>query len=148
MTARSGFAVAMAVAVLAACASGLPQTPTLVTVAESGGAVTLAKGETLVVTLDTQPSTGYRWQVLEPRSSVLAQVGTSDYLPTQVAEGTVGAPGDAVFRFEALDVGQAGLDLGYSRPFEKGVAPARIVHYDITVVARRDPWKAAFSGKP
>jgi inhibitor of cysteine peptidase len=120
----------------------------VVTAARSGGTVTLAQGDTLVVALDTQPSTGYRWQVLDPRSPAIVQIGTSDYLPAQVAEGTVGAPGDAVFRFEGRDAGQASLELGYSRPFEKGVAPARTVHYDVIVTPRPNPWLAVWSGKP
>jgi inhibitor of cysteine peptidase len=130
---------------LVGCGSLQPVTPTVVTAAKSGGPVTLQTGDTLVVALDAQPSTGYRWETLDLQGPVLVAVGSADYLPATVAPGTVGAPGDSVFRYQAHDVGHATLDLGYSRPFEKGVAPARTVHYDITVVARAPSWLAVWS---
>ncbi len=137
-----GFAGAV---ILAGCGSLQPQTPTVVTASKSGGPVTLQTGDTLVVTLDAQPSTGYRWETIDLQGPVLAAVGSADYLPPTVAPGTVGAPGDSVFRYQARDVGHTTLDLGYSRPFEKDVAPARTVHYDITVVARSPSWLSVWS---
>jgi inhibitor of cysteine peptidase len=132
-------------AVLAGCGSLQPQTPTMVTAAKSGGPVKLQTGDTLVVALDAQPSTGYRWETLDLQGPVLVAVGSADYLPPTVAPGTVGAPGESVFRYQARDVGHATLDLGYSRPFEQGAAPVRTVHYDITVVARSPAWLSVWS---
>ena len=134
-----------AAAGLGGCGSLQPQTPTLVTASRSGGAVTLQTGDTLVVALDAQPSTGYRWETLDLTGPVLVAVGSADYLPATVAPGTVGAPGDSVFRYQAHEAGHATLDLAYSRPFEPGVAPARTVHYDITVVARSPSWLSVWS---
>jgi inhibitor of cysteine peptidase len=146
VSARFAAGVALGVAtVLAGCGSLQPVTPTVVTAARSGGPVTLQTGDTLVVALDAQPSTGYRWETLDLQGPVLVAVGSADYLPSTVAPGTVGAPGDSVFRYQARDVGHTTLDLGYSRPFENGVAPARTVHYDVTVVARSPSWLAVWS---
>jgi inhibitor of cysteine peptidase len=137
---------ALAIAVtLGGCGSLQPQTPTVVNASRSGGPVTLQTGDTLVVTLAAQPSTGYRWETLDLQGPVLVAVGSADYLPPAVAPGTVGAPGDSVFRYQAHDVGHTTLDLGYSRPFETGVAPARTVHYDVTVVARSPSWVSVWS---
>ena len=146
MSIRFAAVVSLAVAAgLAGCGSLQPQTPAVVNASKSGGAVTLQTGDTLVVTLDAQPSTGYRWETLDLHGPVLVAVGSADYLPAAVAPGTVGAPGDSVFRYQARDVGHATLELGYSRPFENGVAPARTVHYDVTVVARSAAWLSVWS---
>jgi inhibitor of cysteine peptidase len=125
-------AIAAAVA-LAGCGSLERQSPKIVTAGQDGGAVALRKGDTLVVTLDANITTGYRWETTGGTGTVLTLIGTPDYLPEKVAAGMVGAPGEMVFRFRAASAGQAELVLGYLRPFEKGVAPAKSVRYVVSV---------------
>jgi inhibitor of cysteine peptidase len=129
-----------AATLLAACSTLQPMTPKVVNAASDGGAVTLKKGDTLVVALDANLTTGYRWETTTANSPVLSLIGTPDYLPPAVAPGTVGAPGDTVFRYRAAEPGTTTLELGYLRPFEKGVAPAKTVRYEVTVLSLRPCW--------
>jgi inhibitor of cysteine peptidase len=131
---RTTTMVTLFATLLAACGTLQPQTPKIVNAASDGGAVTLKKGATLVVTLDANVTTGYRWETTAGTGPVLWLLGTPDYLPPQVAPGMVGAPGEMVFRYRAGEPGTTTLTLGYMRPFEKGVAPARTVRYEVTVI--------------
>ena len=49
-------------------------------------------------------------------------------------------PGDMVFRYRAAEPGTTTLELGYQRPFETGVAPAKKIRYDVTVLSPRHCW--------
>jgi C1A family cysteine protease/predicted secreted protein len=94
------------------------------------GEVQLHEGETLVIRLESNPSTGYGWEVGQPLLSsdslpVLQQTG-DEYQPREelgpsYAEGDgplLGAPMTQVLRFQALRAGQTSLDLVYRRPWE------------------------------
>jgi inhibitor of cysteine peptidase len=137
-------AALLALVALAGCASLLPQTPTIVQASHSGGAVRLLQGDTLVVALDANPGSGYRWQVRPIDGSLLQQIGPADLLPADVAPGTVGAANDTVYRFRAAGTGTATLELAYLRPLET-TAPQRTVHYDVTVIARPGEYAQAWA---
>jgi inhibitor of cysteine peptidase len=102
---------------------------------DDGGEVALAVGQTLVVTLASNPTTGYGWQVAEGPGPVLAQVGEAVYQEAP-QEGTplVGVGGTETFRFEGKDAGQTTLRLEYRRPWEEGVDPVET--FTVAVVVR------------
>lgn len=101
---------------------------------DQGSTVELEVGQTLVVELISNPTTGYSWQVLELDAGVLAQQGEPEYVEDSQSEGLVGAGGTETFRFEALLAGQTTLSLGYLRPWEENVDP--IETFTITVTVR------------
>ena len=101
--------------------------------ADTGKPVSVARGQTLVVTLEANATTGFRWEASPGFAPTLAQVGTADYVARPASNGVAGAPGDMVFRFRAETPGTTTLELAYRRPFEPGVAPAKTVRYDVTV---------------
>jgi len=86
----------------------------------NGGQVFLQVGETLVVALASNPSTGYKWEIAEVDSMVL-KLTKEDF---KVDSDLVGAPGTQLFFFDALKIGQTSLQLVYHRPWETGVEPA------------------------
>jgi inhibitor of cysteine peptidase len=91
---------------------------------DDGRQVDLAVGQGLVVTLASNPTTGYSWQVQEGPGPVLAQVGEVEYREApQEATPLVGAGGTETFHFEAKAVGQTRLVLEYRRPWEETVEP-------------------------
>jgi len=110
--------------------------------------VVLARGQTVVVKLEANVTTGYRWEPLAGYAPTLMQIGTADYVgrspdatatiaassaPAPAAAPVAGAPGDMTFRFRAETPGMTTLELAYRRPFEPTVAPAKTVRYDVTV---------------
>jgi inhibitor of cysteine peptidase len=100
--------------------------------ADSGREMQLKKGQTLVVTLEGNPTTGYSWEVAEPLDEqVLRQVGEAEF---KAESDLVGAGGVQILRFEAVNAGQITLKLVYHRPWEKDVEPLET--YSIQVVVR------------
>jgi inhibitor of cysteine peptidase len=99
---------------------------------DSGRTVELARGDELVVSLEANPTTGFRWEMADAASSVLVAAGEPSFEP-RGATSVVGAGGVETWRFRAERAGQGVLRFVYRRPFEPGVAPAREVRYEIAV---------------
>ena len=95
--------------------------------------VALVQNQTLVVTLESNVTTGYRWEALPGFAPVLSELPTPDYSARPGDAAAVGAPGDMTFRFRAERPGTTTVELAYRRPFEPDVAPAKTVRYDVTV---------------
>jgi len=102
---------------------------------DDGSQVELEQGQILVVTLKSNPTTGYRWEVVETQESILEQMGEAEFKPSQTGEPPlVGAGGWEIFRFKAISAGQTSLKLVYHRPWEEGVEP--VDTFSIQVVVR------------
>ncbi|GAB4503959.1 MAG: hypothetical protein Fur0043_09520 [Anaerolineales bacterium] len=99
---------------------------------DDGKQVTLQSGQTLTVSLEANPTTGYRWQVLQIDPAVLEQSGEAEYKQAAGAEGLTGAGGVETLRFEALAAGQTTLTLGYMRSWES-VPPLKTFTVQVTV---------------
>lgn len=115
-----------------AASPSAPAGPTEIQVTERdhGRAVEL-NGEVLVLNLESNPSTGYGWQVQGLNQRILRQVGNTEWLPNTPSK--LGAPGTQVMRFAAVARGRATLDLVYSRSWEKGAVPAKSLSLEIRV---------------
>jgi len=99
---------------------------------DNGREKQLKKGQTLVVTLEGNPTTGYSWEAAEPLDEqVLQQAGEPEF--TQESD-LIGAGGVQILRFEAVNAGKFTLKLVYHRPWEKDVEPLET--YSIQVVVR------------
>lgn len=93
----------------------------VVTEGNDHGQVNLNIGDTLVVRLRSNQTTGYTWSVGQIDRSMLRQVGTGYLRPVR---GGMGAPGTQEFRFQVVGSGSSFLGLLYQRPFESGGIPA------------------------
>jgi predicted secreted protein len=100
--------------------------------ADNGRTLELAAGEVLVVSLDSNPTTGYGWEVSEIDEGILSQEGEPVYVQGG-AEGMVGAGGVETYRFMASGSGKATLTLIYHRAWEEGVEPLETFSVDIVV---------------
>lgn len=80
----------------------------------------MAVGDSLIVTLCSNPSTGFQWSEMAQISdqTVLEQLG-HEFIPPEKA-GVVGAAGQEVWIFEALKKGTSVISMEYSRPWEGG----------------------------
>ncbi len=93
--------------------------------------IELNKGQTLVITLEANPTTGYTWEATEFDEHVLRQVGETKFQPQSSA---IGAGGVQTLRFEAMNAGNTSLKLVYHRPWEKNVEPLK--NFSVQVVVR------------
>ena len=110
--------VLMALILTLALFSGCGSRDLLVTASDHQGKIRLQTGETLVIRLESNPTTGYSWQVMEIDNSLLEQEGDPEYEPSPGNDGMVGAGGEETIRFKALAPGKTRLTLGYMRPWE------------------------------
>lgn len=114
-----------------------PQTTGAVTVdaSSAGGDVSVPLDQLLIVQLQSNPTTGYSWGVLECDLAVLEPLGDPEYVESQPGKQLAGSGGWEVFRFQPQSAGQAHLKLGYRRPWEKDVEPVETFEIDVTVEA-------------
>lgn len=106
--------------------------PATVTVSEpnANSSVALHVGDTLAVTLEGNPTTGYNWEVASSDPALLRQVGEAQFTPDTSA---LGSGGKVILQFEAASTGQTPLKLIYHRPFETGVAPLKTFELTLTI---------------
>jgi predicted secreted protein len=97
-----------------------------------GGPIVLARGQTLIVSLEGDLATGYRWEAMAGYAPTLIALGTPDYTARD-SPPEVGVPGDMAFRFRGDTPGSTVLEFAYQRPFEPGVPPVRTERYHVTV---------------
>ncbi|MEO7913174.1 MAG: protease inhibitor I42 family protein [Roseiflexaceae bacterium] len=103
----------------------------MLTMADKGKPVALKIGEPLVITLDSNPSTGYSWQPSSMERTILQQQGEPEYTPP--AQPLPGAGGQHSFTFVAVGAGRSTVTLVYKRSFEPNVAPAQTFTVQVTV---------------
>src|SRR5262245_6253537 len=92
--------------------------------------VALTIGQELEVTLDENPSTGFRWHLLsgaEPECVLLA-----DNLEPP-SEATPGRGGTHRWRFKAASAGSGRIEMAYRQPMERDQAPARTFTLSVSV---------------
>jgi inhibitor of cysteine peptidase len=128
----SGGVLALIVAafVIAAISGCSAQTALALEAKDDGNQITLAKGQTLAINLEANPTTGYTWEMLEPEGAILRQVGEAEF---NADSELLGAPGTLTLRFEAAEAGQMDLRLVYHRPWETGVEPLGTFTVQVTV---------------
>ena len=110
----------------------------VVTDADSGSELTVSSGDEVEVRLESNPSTGYSWQLDTRTIDSFADVRSSDYEATGDDGDRVGSAGTEVFIIEITGRGAGVLRLEYLRPFDELPIPERIVEYIIR--ADGAPW--------
>ena len=116
---------------LAAC-SQTPQTISLDEQQSSRCPLELVRGQSVLITLRSNPTTGFRWQVQDAAPSVLRSLGPEVYSNSEDS-GLVGSAGQSSWRFEATNPGGGRLLLVYRQPWEPNVAPAQTFECQVTV---------------
>ncbi|MEA1958184.1 MAG: protease inhibitor I42 family protein [Chloroflexota bacterium] len=129
----------MAVAVFA-CGGTAEEEPTTPTPSASevnvdasynGSQVTLAMGKQLIVTLDSNATTGFSWNLSETSDTIVITKLSDEYI---APEGTpmMGQGGQEVWTFEALAAGTADISMIYIQSWIQPPDPADT--FDITVI--------------
>ena len=116
--------------ILTACQTGSTNTVTI-NEDDAGKTIELKTGDTLLVSLEGNMTTGFSW-IPAPQDPVLLElVGDVTITPESDA---VGAPGTLVLTFKATKTGQTTLHLDYKRSWEEGVTSEKV--FDVTVVVK------------
>jgi inhibitor of cysteine peptidase len=93
--------------------------------------VTVRKGQIFALTLRSNPTTGYIWQLGKPPEDGVIQFIDNQYRGDK--SGLVGAGGREIWTFKAVGTGETTIDLKYVRPWEKNTAPAKSALFKVVV---------------
>jgi len=127
---------AIAVAVPMACGpkkvQPLVQIPPALKIAQTdnGKILDVERGRRIEIALRGNPSTGYQWMLMKKAAGV-GQLGQPAFKPDSKQ---IGAPGLETLRFRAIRSGRSVIALGWRRPWEKNVPPART--FSVTLIVR------------
>ena len=93
--------------------------------------VTLDMGQQLILTLPSNPTTGFRWELRDAADSILESLGQEVYQSDN--DHLVGSGGKSTWRFQARDYGEGRLLLVYQRPWEDGAEPEQHFQCELRV---------------
>lgn len=119
--------------VLAGCSTPLPaptaapQTRPALT--DPSQPIEVEAGETFHIFLDTNPSTGYHWEIIGDLNGV-------EFISTEYTADEPAAPGTGgvdVWTFKAVSSGETQITLGYFPPATDAAEPHQTVTFDIVV---------------
>lgn len=91
-----------------------------------GKTVSVKKGESVAIKLESNPTTGFNWRVGTVSSSAAKQNGKVEFEQTPLPSGSgpiLGRGGHSVIKFDTVAPGKVSIQLEYSRPWEKNKAP-------------------------
>lgn len=97
---------------------------------DNGSTIEMKKGETLILSINGNPTTGYTWEVESVDQNILQSTGEADYKSDSAA---VGAGGTYKFKFTTVNPGSTTLKLKYWRTFEPDTPPVETFEVKVNV---------------
>jgi inhibitor of cysteine peptidase len=97
----------------------------------NGQTISMNTGDTLTVSIEGNPTTGYTWELSEVDQAILKSAGDPDFKSSSTL---VGAGGTYTFKFDAIAAGTTTMKLKYWRSFEKDTPP--INTFEVTVIVK------------
>ena len=94
--------------------------------------VQLKTGQNLILTLPSNPTTGYRWSIQDSAGGVLRSLSPEVYSNPEDA-GLVGSAGQSTWRFQTFAAGNGRLRLTYSQPWAPEVPAVKTFDCVISV---------------
>lgn len=94
--------------------------------------IVLTRGQTTTISLPSNPTTGYTWQLCS-KNTRNTIVGVEELSYKADDKGLIGSGGVQSWKITGKKRGSAHIKFEYRRPWEKGVAPAKIKRYIFTV---------------
>jgi inhibitor of cysteine peptidase len=93
--------------------------------------VETAVGKSFTVTLDSNPTTGYQWQIARQMDTGLVELIDSRYIAPKT--DLVGAPGHEEWHFKTIKEGKAIISFEYARPWEKDELPVQTESFIVII---------------
>jgi len=104
-------------------AARAPRSPT--------GPLAVASGQQFALTLESNRTTGYQWQLAEPLDGAIVTLVGTEYATPEAR--LPGAAGREIWTFQAVGQGKTMISLEYVRPWEKDVPPAKTADFLVVV---------------
>jgi len=104
--------------------------------------VEVVAGALVTVRLESNATTGFRWELAEPIDEGMLALIESKYTPPEEVEKneqTVGAGGVEEWTFETLKPGDTTISMAYSRPWEGGEKGVRTFTLTVRSLSGRIP---------
>jgi inhibitor of cysteine peptidase len=89
-------------------------------------------GHQLIVSLPSNPTTGYRWSIQDSAGGVLRSLGPEVYTSSDNGQ-LLGSGGQSTWRFQVFAPGSGRLRLTSQQPWEPEAEPAQVFDCPITV---------------
>jgi len=86
--------------------------------------IEIGVGEQFIITLDSNPTTGYEWQA-DFDESLLGLV-QDEFKPAKTEPGMAGVGGKQSFTFQGVKKGKTEVTLTYKRSWEEGFAEQKV----------------------
>ncbi|MDD5311095.1 MAG: protease inhibitor I42 family protein [Candidatus Omnitrophica bacterium] len=128
---RSSALILIAAFLLSGCAVDRSMESKKLIEKDNGKLVELTTGNTLIVELPGNPTTGYMWEIVSVNTSVLKQVESATKFKADTK--LTGSPGKVTLRFKAAGPGKTMLKLVCHRSWEKKIAPLKTFQVDVVV---------------
>jgi predicted secreted protein len=91
----------------------------------------VAVGQEFSITLASNATTGYHWELAAPLDEAVVKLVASQYKTHETK--MLGAGGQEIWTFTAVGRGQTVVQLKYVRPWEKDVPPVKTASYVVIV---------------
>jgi len=130
MKRQMGLVLLLGIILLTGCSTG--QNEITLTDDDNGSMVTASLNQTIIITLPSNPTTGYSWNIFQIDTAQLNQVGETEFIPEN-EEPLVGQGGAEKLQFLVIAEGKSTLILVYHRPWEEGVEPLETFSIEIVV---------------
>jgi inhibitor of cysteine peptidase len=103
------------------------------TESNNGDNVNLKINDVITIRLESNATTGFKWNIANETDTGIASFISSDYKQTSTDKELTGAGGYETFTFKAKSKGNAAIALTYNKPWEEGVAPLKTFKINIVV---------------
>jgi inhibitor of cysteine peptidase len=99
--------------------------------------IEVTAGKEFTISLDSNRSTGFGWQLAKPLDKTIVKSVKNDYqdVPRDPDNPIVGSPGKEVWTFKALKSGKTTIEFKYVRAWEKDKAPEKTKSIPVVVKA-------------
>ncbi len=98
---------------------------------QTSGSLSVTSGETFVIALDSNPSTGFVWTVTQAPDAAVVALEDQTYVKSDST--AIGAPGTERFMFKAVAPGSTTIGLKYARPSDPNSPDNTNTTYTVTV---------------
>ena len=99
--------------------------------AKNDNIIETAVGKSFTITLDSNPTTGYHWQIARQMDTGMVELIDSQYIAPKT--DLVGAPGKEEWHFRAIREGKAIISFDYVRPWEKDELPGQTESFIVII---------------